>query len=435
MRTAIGSVPVAFTLAAAALGQPCQPQWSNLDSGVNGAVRALEVFDDGSGTALYVAGEFTQAGGNPVGRIARWDGQNWSSVGLGVGANSPIRLLEAFDDGNGPALYAIGDFTEIDGVPAQGAARWDGQSWSAVGDGLYKNGAYTSAVFDDGSGPALFAGGRYLKGQDEQYVARLDGAAWTPLAGLDGEFWIDLCPVDFVHALQPYDDGAGPALYAGGRLDWVYGAPSMNVARWTGTLWEAIGGLGDECDAVTALGVFDDGGGPQLLAITYASSWLYGWDGAQWNQVPGSSLSGNTTALHAHTNADGPALYAGLLSSPGWPLRGIARWDGASWSEVGGGITGVNTERVYALESFEGSLYAAGTFNEAGGVPAQNIAVWGCGKPCPADCDASGGLDLFDFLCFVNRYNAGDSFGDCTDDGTFDFFDFVCFINLFNAGC
>jgi hypothetical protein len=36
-----------------------------------------------------------------------------------------VRALAVFDDGNGPALYASGDFTLAGGVAANYIARWD----------------------------------------------------------------------------------------------------------------------------------------------------------------------------------------------------------------------------------------------------------------------------------------------------------------------
>jgi probable HAF family extracellular repeat protein len=54
---------------------------------------------------------------------------------------------------------------------------------------------------------------------------------------------------------------------------------------------------------------------------------------------------------------------------------------------------------------------------------------------CAADCDGNGGLDLFDFLCFVNLFNDEDPAADCDGDGGFSLFDFLCFVNLFNEGC
>jgi hypothetical protein len=54
---------------------------------------------------------------------------------------------------------------------------------------------------------------------------------------------------------------------------------------------------------------------------------------------------------------------------------------------------------------------------------------------CYADCDESGSLDLFDFLCFTNAFNGGEPYADCDGSGGLDLFDFLCFTNAFNAGC
>lgn len=76
---------------------------------MNQGVEALGVFDDGGGPALYVGGWFTTAGGEPANRIAKWDGSIWSALGAGVGGGA-VYALTAFDDGSGPALYVGGEF-------------------------------------------------------------------------------------------------------------------------------------------------------------------------------------------------------------------------------------------------------------------------------------------------------------------------------------
>jgi hypothetical protein len=425
-------IPSLVILAAvtAAAAQPCQPEWSPLGDGLNGAVLALAVFDDGSGPALYAGGEFTEAGGQPAGRIARWDGAAWSKVGDGNGANKNINVLQPFDDGSGPALYAIGSFTTVDGVPAPGAARWDGQAWSQAGDGLTGL-KYVAAVFDDGSGPSLFVGGRTLKGKEGQYAARLDGDAWTPLAGLGGWF-SQFCPIDAVFALQPFDDGSGPALYAGGHFDWVNDVQSFDAARWNGTAWEAIEGLDDQCSAIFCFAVLDDGSGPALIASLDGKEMLRRWDGVHWQEIPGSRPDTTIRVLRTHDDGSGPALFAGMESKYGM-FSGIARWDGSAWSGLGGGLDGQDA-RAIELQSFHGALYVAGSFDTAGGEPALNIAAWGC-PPCPADCDGSGDLAVFDWLCFSAAFAAGDLKADCDGSGELDLFDFLCFVNAFNSGC
>jgi hypothetical protein len=59
----------------------------------------------------------------------------------------------------------------------------------------------------------------------------------------------------------------------------------------------------------------------------------------------------------------------------------------------------------------------------------------GAGGGCYADFTGDGTLDLFDFLAFVNEFNAGADQADCDDDGEFTLFDFLCFTNAYNAGC
>jgi hypothetical protein len=55
--------------------------------------------------------------------------------------------------------------------------------------------------------------------------------------------------------------------------------------------------------------------------------------------------------------------------------------------------------------------------------------------PCYPDFTEDGVLDLFDFLAYVNTFNAGGPGADCDADGGLDLFDFLCFVNAFNVGC
>ncbi|HZM00765.1 MAG TPA: hypothetical protein VFD43_10980, partial [Planctomycetota bacterium] len=120
----------------------------------------------------------------PASNIARWDGRTWSALGAGIGGNFPhVRALAVFDDGRGAALYAGGGFSSAGSVHARHIARWDGTSWSALGSSLSGGygGVEALAVFDDGQGPALFAGGGFTQagGEPAALVARWDGANWS----------------------------------------------------------------------------------------------------------------------------------------------------------------------------------------------------------------------------------------------------------------
>jgi hypothetical protein len=203
----------------------CQPSWSALGSGIAGWVFSLSVFDDGSGPALYAGGAFTTAGGVSANCIAKWNGTTWSALGSGINGGY-VYALTVFDDGSGPALYAGGIFTSAGGSAANSIAKWNGTSWSALGSGMdYWVQALT--VFDDGSGPALYAGGEFSTagGVAAQSIAKWGGCSpppspWTNLgSGLAGISGI------------PQLNGSGELL-AGtpGKIRLVDAAPSAPAA-------------------------------------------------------------------------------------------------------------------------------------------------------------------------------------------------------------
>ncbi len=362
--------------------------WSALGSGMNGPVSSLAVFDDGGGPALYAGGNFTSAGGAAANGIARWDGASWSALASGVSGGSTVNALAVFDDGSGPALFAGGTFTTAGGVSAPRLARWDGASWSAYGN-VAEGFVAALAVHDDGSGagPALVAGGSFLTvdGVTVERIAQRSGGSWSALGrGLDAS----------VNSLITFDDGGGAALYAGGGFASAGGVAAERIARWDGTGWSALGsGMdGSTFPVVEALEVFDDGGGPALyaggtftIAGGVAAERIARWDGTTWS-VLGSGITGGTSpgveALAVFDDGSGPVLYAGgrFTQAGGVPASCVARWDGASWLPLGSGVSGGSPTLVHALEVFDDgsgpALYVGGTFTNAGGASASHIARW-----------------------------------------------------------
>jgi hypothetical protein len=161
--------------------------WSPLGDGMNGPVLGLTVFDDGSpaGAALYACGEFNTTGGAEVSGIARWDGSTWSPVGTGIGGR--FVALTVFDDGmsDGPALYAGGAFNLVDGGRASGLARWDGMTWTVT---TAMHGGVLALMICQGTPEArdngfLYAGGVFTidGGGPANRIAKWDGKSWTSL--------------------------------------------------------------------------------------------------------------------------------------------------------------------------------------------------------------------------------------------------------------
>jgi hypothetical protein len=166
----------------------CQPVWQasfGQALGVEGEVDALEVYDDGTGRALYVGGDFATAGGVAANDIAKWDGASWSALGSGMSGgffSTSVFALTVFDDGSGPALYAGGAFNTAGGVGANSIAKWNGTTWSALGSGLDSS-VRALVKFDDGSQPAPYAGGEFTSAGSvpANHIATWGCSAWTNL--------------------------------------------------------------------------------------------------------------------------------------------------------------------------------------------------------------------------------------------------------------
>ncbi|MFM9996456.1 MAG: hypothetical protein ACKVU4_11730 [Phycisphaerales bacterium] len=205
-----------------------QGQWSALGLGIAGIVRDLLVHDDGAGSSLFVAGEFTSAGGAPAQSIARWDGQAWHALGSGLylapGATQPASALTMvrYDEGSGSRLYVSGSFDRAGGVVAKHIARWDGQTWSPVGLGLTGPAAALRG-FNDGTGSALYAAGAF--GASTLNVRKWTGSTWVGVGGGTN------LPAS---TMAVFNDGSGPGLWLGGPFVAARNRSSGRVAKWTG---------------------------------------------------------------------------------------------------------------------------------------------------------------------------------------------------------
>ncbi|MFN0242843.1 MAG: hypothetical protein ACKVWV_08140 [Planctomycetota bacterium] len=336
-------------------------------SGLNGIVRASAVYDDGTGPALFVGGEFTTAGGLVASGVAKWDGERWSALGDGIPLSSLGYDLETFtvgamlvhDDGSGPSLFVGGNFKTAGGVVCNHIAKWNGLHWAPLGTGLSnvspEFGVRALAIHDDGSGPALFVGGAFDGAGDTsaRNLAKWDGSAWTAI-GTSAVFQSSYH--HYVGALHSFDDGSGSALFLGGGFDPNDGTGIRRVAKWNGSSFVSVGGgLGFK---VNVLAVFDagTGSGPQLYAggSIYSSSndvRLARLVGGSWLDAYVASSSGAYVAdLIVHDAGDGDALYVAGSS--------VQRFDGTALSVVPNA-----PGSVLSLAEFGGKLYLGGRFD------------------------------------------------------------------------
>lgn len=204
-------------------------------------VADMRVFDDGSGTSLYLAGRSSN------GTMYRYSALGVQSFGEVMAPPGPwstrFARLAIHDDGTGAKLYVAGNFDRIFGGPgptnpmrANGLAVWDGSHWTPILgpwpapyllDFWLHDGQMIS--YDDGSGASLFLAA---------------GPLWRYRNGA----WDEILPMSLGVApprvLGVYDDGNGPALYVTGQSLPIPGIPPgehVQLAKYDHGVWHALG--------------------------------------------------------------------------------------------------------------------------------------------------------------------------------------------------
>jgi hypothetical protein len=352
------------------------------------SVFAAAVFDDHSGTgpALFVGGYLSVLGDQGGSWMAKLVGDRWMAI---PGLDGPPRCMAVFDDGSGPALYVGGSFSTFPGGTGC-LAKWDGTTWTGLG--LVRNNTFGSGVcalvrHDDGHGMSLFAAGFGFALPDQpnpSLVMRYDGTTWHSLdAG--GWFGTSLYDATAVRTMVVFDDGSGPRLYAGGSFNMTPNGASNCVAVWNGTTWFPSGGGLNSQGVIKCLAVHqgelfaagDAGGGP---------GGVWRRSGALWELSFGSNtglppLSG-ATALLSYDDGTGPALYAivGLDAHTGSQL---AIYSNGAWAVHGPQLSNeVGSPRAFmttllpAPTSAGTHLVTVGRCTASGVTALPNMGAW-----------------------------------------------------------
>jgi hypothetical protein len=455
IRTAMrGILVLCLASASPAMAGDCEPQW-NHDMAGSGPVFPIPgsagvtdsiIFDDGTGPALYIGGDFPSFNGLAgTAGIARWDGTSWSSVGGGVSAGGRVQAFAVYDDGTGPALYVGGSFSAAgDLANTQNLAKWDGVNWSVAQTGAAPNGSIYDlevANLNEAEGPRLYAGGTFNSGNSGVLKLNPSSGVWQVAGGVNaGGVVLDL---------QQYTENGTPYLYAGGSFSAISFQSGANLARYNGTSWNSGGSGTNQFGVVHILHVHDDGSGPSLYvggvftviggtpASKIAKRTPTGWQslaGGVGGPQPCPSCQLICWAMATFDDGTGPALYvAGNFSQIGGEsINRLAKWDGAAWSAVGSGPGGPGPQpapTVKAMTTFNGCgglapgapevLFMVGKFDLMDGVDNRSVAqLSACSGGLLGDLNGNGTVDLPDLNLVLANFgqdtSAGDINGDCT---------------------
>lgn len=324
------------------------------------------------------------------------DSLDWFSVIGGDGgctAIDQVNPLRMFGEYQGTGNL----FRSVDG----------GQSfdWSASGiDGGDRNCFVPPFVIDSHNHD------RVLYGTQRVYRSLNGGASWSPISGdltkgAGAIRALAISPADANRVWAATNDGNVLVSSNGGQnFDLVI----SNNPGWPRLTKELCPDIAKPDTAYLAVAYF---GGAHVMRTLDA--------GQHWEAMDGDlpDVPVNVVALDASTF---PAnAYIGTDAGVYRSLD-----DGKTWKKFGDGMPNACvTDLVFDPAR---KFVTAGT---------QGRGVWRIFLDCAADCDGSGGLDVFDFLCYTNLFNDQDPKADLDGDGEFTLFDFLAFQNLFVVGC
>ncbi|MDB5282321.1 MAG: hypothetical protein JWO06_1396 [Bacteroidota bacterium] len=183
--------------------------WTQLGTSSLHANSTIEVIKL-DGTNLYAAGDFTDGANAGVGSqyVAMWNGTTWARVGTGSAALTANGNILAMCVTPSHDVYSGGSFTN--GASNEYVAKWDGNSWTSAGglNGINYHESVGSiyALCADTAGN-VYAGGGFIDDNFKEYVARWNGSSWSELGNLAAD--------NFINSIVIY----GSNVYAGGEFE------------------------------------------------------------------------------------------------------------------------------------------------------------------------------------------------------------------------
>jgi hypothetical protein len=344
---------------------PARSDWVSPfeQAGFDGPVYDLCVFND----QLIVAGAFMHVEGRRFRNVVAFDGEDWHALGAGVG------LEGRFDLGNSWAevmtvykgeLLVGGKFDEAGTEPASFVARWDGEAWHAMADGMN---ARVSAL--ETVNQSLYLGGFFRLASDVpvNYVTRYNGRFNSLGGGMQGP----------VMALAYH----GGRVYAGGFFSAAGGQPARCVAYWLDGSWlgvspgfvsgdsnpETVFDLHEFQGELYAGGHFHKVGNAKAASVARKTE-------AGWMSVANGFESVDEGAwVNEFVDFQGELVAVGRMAeSDSRPVNNVARLRWGRWRPFGAG----SDSEIKCAEEFYGKLYVGGHFTHIGTTASASLAAW-----------------------------------------------------------
>jgi hypothetical protein len=308
------------------------------------------------GQDVFIGGTFTAVDGVAASRVAKWNGSTWTA--LGDGANGSVNAMAVL----GSELFIGGTFTSVGGVALTSRlAKWDGTSWLAAGAGFNSTSVPTGGL--------AVAGGALFVGRGTQ-VQKWDGSAWSNVGPATSSI-SGIATQDGIH---------------------VYVIGGSTCRHWDGAAWTTLKTFDEFATEVAMVG-------SDVYVGGQFTNYLERWDGSAWHIV---GDTGVTQYLTMVSQVGGSLFVSGDFTvTDGVKTPGLARWSGGAWSSIFEDLDGGLNGEGYSIVELNGKVYVSGSFTTAGKFAASHVACYdkptntwstlGAGLPAPATLILHGG--------------------------------------------
>lgn len=301
-------------------------EWSSLNSQISeGTISTFMIDDFGN---IYVGGRFKYAGGVEVNGITMWDGNTWKALGTGMRHTEDnimfVNSIALDDAGN---LYAGGSFDFAGNELVNNLAKWDGKTWSNLGNGVSgengKKGFVNSIVIDEKAN--IYVSGSFANAGavEAQNLAKWDGNSWSSIDHIDNQM-TDIVKVDSGNFYAVISYSVGVASYGRGA-----GSSRTMTGVYIQTKdssWKLLGNMSEQ--SISNL-MFDPEG--DLYAMF--SNFLSKWDGQKWGVLDG--MREVIPVLHSYSiDSLGNIYAAGSGTATTSKTDVFYKWDGKSWEKL-----------------------------------------------------------------------------------------------------
>jgi hypothetical protein len=274
--------------------------WSPVAGGTNNGVFGFGIYNN----ELLVGGNFTLAGSINTRSFAKWNGSAWSTFGTGFSKLSATAEVYCFKTVNNE-VYIGGAFDSANGISAHNIVKWNGTQFSALGNGIILSptfSPYNAWVV----GMEVFNNELYVTGLfssagtiNANNIAKWNGSTWSNIG--NGLSTGTVSVPNYGLSLANYSS----ELYVGGKFSTAGTVAVNNIAKLTNCITpisapSPIVGNSTVCSGTSQIYSVPSGPG----AISY--NWILppGWSGssniATINVTPG--LSGGNISVSAVNN-------------------------------------------------------------------------------------------------------------------------------------